>query len=61
MLMLMLMLMVSDNGGDGGDSGIYIYIYIVSRHLATITKYSAHLHHTLTSLKRHFPVSLVAS
>ena len=32
--------------------------YIVSRHLA-ITKYCAHLHHTLSAQKRYFPASLV--
>ena len=38
----------------------HIHTSIVSRHLATTTKYCAHLHHTLSALKRYFPVSLVA-
>ena len=41
----------------------HIHTSIVSRHLATrgITKYCAHLHHTLSVLKRYFPASLVTS
>ena len=39
----------------------HIHTSIVSRHLAqeVITKYCAHLHHTLAALKRYFPASLV--
>ena len=41
----------------------HIHTSIVSRHLQqqeVITKYCAHLHHTLAALKRDFPASLVA-
>ena len=40
----------------------HIHTSIVSIHLATrgITKYCAHLHHTLSALKRYYPASLVA-
>ena len=33
---------------------------IVSRHLDTIPKYCAHLHHTVAALKRYIPASHVA-
>ena len=44
---------------DGGA----IYIHLLSLGIwpqEAITKYCAHLHHTLAALKRYFPASLVA-
>ena len=40
----------------------HIHTSIVSRHLSqeAMTKYCAHLHHTLAAPKRYFPASLVA-